>query len=55
MDEEAMFYLRARGVPLREAEAMLVSAFVEEAIAEVAHEGAAEALRGRVAAWMASR
>jgi Fe-S cluster assembly protein SufD len=55
MDEEALFYLRARGVPLREAEAMLVSAFVEEAIAEVAHEGAAEALRGRVAAWMASR
>jgi Fe-S cluster assembly protein SufD len=55
MDEDAMFYLRARGVPLREAEAMLVAAFVEEAIAEVAHEGAAEALRGRVAAWMAAR
>lgn len=55
MDEEALFYLRARGVPLREAEAMLVASFVEEAIAEVAHEGAADVLRGRVAAWMAAR
>jgi Fe-S cluster assembly protein SufD len=55
MDEEAMFYLRARGLPLREAEALLVAAFVEEAIAEIAHEGAAEAMRGRVAAWMAAR
>ncbi len=55
MDADAMFYLQARGVPRREAEAMLVAAFVEEAIAEVDHPGAAEALRGRVAAWMAAR
>ncbi|MFN3614746.1 MAG: Fe-S cluster assembly protein SufD [Rubrimonas sp.] len=55
MDAEAMFYLRARGVPRAQAEALLVSAFVDEAIAEIADEGVADALRARVAAWMAAR
>ena len=55
MDEEALFYLRARGVPHAEAEALLVAAFVDEAVAEIAEETLAEAVRARVAAWMARR
>jgi Fe-S cluster assembly protein SufD len=55
MDEETLFYLRARGVPQREAEAMLVAAFVDEAIAEIDDEALAEAMRAHVAAWMARR
>ncbi len=55
MDEEALFYLRARGVPHQEAEALLVAAFVDEAVAEIADETLAEAVRARVAAWMARR
>ncbi len=55
LDETAMFYLRSRGVPEAEAEAMLVAAFAEEAMAEIADETLAEAMRGHVALWMASR
>lgn len=55
MDEDALFYLRARGVPHVEAEALLVAAFVDEAVAEIAEEALAEAVRARVAAWMARR
>lgn len=55
LDETALFYLRSRGVPEKEAEALLVSAFVDEAIAEIAEERLAEVMRARVAAWMASR
>ena len=55
MDEEALYYLRARGIPHREAEAMLVAAFADEAIAEIDDEGLADAMRAAVAAWMARR
>ena len=55
LDETSLFYLRARGVPLKEAEAMLVAAFVDEAIDEIADEDLAEAMRAHVAGWMADR
>jgi Fe-S cluster assembly protein SufD len=55
LDETAMFYLRSRGVPYAEAEAMLVAAFAEEAFAEIDNEALAEAMRGHVARWMAER
>ena len=55
LDETAMFYLRSRGVPYAEAEAMLVAAFAEEAFAEIDNEALAEAMRAHVARWMAER
>lgn len=55
IDEEAMFYLRARGMPKKRAEALLVAAFADEAIEEIAHEGLADAMRALVAAWMDAR
>lgn len=55
MDPEALFYLRARGVPQREAVSLLVAAFVDEAAAEIKDEALADLVRARVAAWMAAR
>jgi Fe-S cluster assembly protein SufD len=55
VDETALFYLTSRGVPRAEAEGLLVLAFLDEAIAEIEDEGLAEAIRARLAAWVARR
>jgi Fe-S cluster assembly protein SufD len=55
LDADALFYLRARGIPHDEARALLVGAFVSEAIETIAHDGVREALGARVAAWLAMR
>jgi Fe-S cluster assembly protein SufD len=55
LDDTAMFYLRSRGVPRVEAEAMLVAAFAEEAFEEIADATLADAMRAHVARWMAGR
>ncbi|MDE2005849.1 MAG: Fe-S cluster assembly protein SufD [Rhodospirillales bacterium] len=44
LDPDQLFYLRARGVAEREARAILVRAFLDETLAEVAHDGARAAL-----------
>jgi Fe-S cluster assembly protein SufD len=55
IDETAMFYLRSRGVPEREAKDLLVLAFLAEVLAEIADEALAEDLRARLEAWLARR
>jgi Fe-S cluster assembly protein SufD len=55
IDADALFYLRARGIPQDEARALLVGAFVGEAIGTIAHEEVRAALDARVAAWLAAR
>lgn len=40
LDEEALFYIRSRGVPLIEARALLISAFVGEVTDRISHDGA---------------
>ncbi|HEY5072364.1 MAG TPA: Fe-S cluster assembly protein SufD [Caulobacteraceae bacterium] len=45
LDEEALFYAGSRGIPEREARAMLIEAFVVEAIDRIGHEGARERIR----------
>jgi len=55
LDETALFYLRSRGVPQKKAEAMLVAAFVDEAILEIADEALQDIVRKSVDAWMAER
>ncbi|HLH91647.1 MAG TPA: Fe-S cluster assembly protein SufD [Xanthobacteraceae bacterium] len=55
LDENLLFYLKARGIPPKEAEALLIQAFVGEAIDGIAHEGVRELLGGRVAAWLGAR
>jgi Fe-S cluster assembly protein SufD len=55
IDETALFYLRARGVPRAEAENLLVLAFVAEALAEIEDERLAEDIRDRLEGWLMRR
>ncbi len=47
-----MFYLEARGIPEREARALLIQAFVGEAVERIEHEGLREALCKASAEWL---
>jgi Fe-S cluster assembly protein SufD len=53
IDETALFYLQSRGVPRRMAQALLVLAFLAEAIQEIADEDIAEDIRARLERWLA--
>ena len=55
LNEDLLFYLRARGIPLAEAEALLIQAFVGDAIEGIEHAGLREALMEAVAAWLKER
>jgi Fe-S cluster assembly protein SufD len=55
IDDELKFYLMARGIPAAEAEALLIQAFLGEAIEGIEHAGMREALIERVAAWLQAR
>lgn len=53
LDEAALFYLRARGIPGEEARRMLIAAFVEEAVELVEEPALREHLRARLARRLA--
>jgi Fe-S cluster assembly protein SufD len=53
IDDTALFYLQSRGVPRRRAQALLVLAFLAEAIQEIADEDIAEDIRARLERWLA--
>jgi len=55
LDEDLLFYLKARGVPAREAQALLIQAFVGEAVEGIEHAGLRDTLMAQVAAWVATR
>ncbi|MGR3513815.1 MAG: Fe-S cluster assembly protein SufD [Paracoccaceae bacterium] len=52
IDEEALFYLRSRGVPTGEAQDLLVLAFLAEAIDEIEDEAIADDIRARLEGWL---
>ncbi len=52
IDEDLMFYLRARGIPERQAKSLLATAFVGEALEEVENEAVRDALSERIAVWL---
>mgnify|MGYP000005855449 CR=1 FL=1 len=54
VDEDLLFYLRARGIPDKQARAILVSAFIGEAIEKVEHEEIRDAFLGIANEWLAS-
>jgi Fe-S cluster assembly protein SufD len=54
LDESAMFYLRARGIPEPEARRMLISAFAADAIDLVDDEAAQTYLRRHLDTWLAN-
>jgi Fe-S cluster assembly protein SufD len=55
LDEDLLFYLKARGIPGKEAEALLIQAFVGEAVEGIEHAGLRDALMEDVAAWLQAR
>jgi Fe-S cluster assembly protein SufD len=55
LDEDLKFYLMARGIPEVEAEALLVQAFIGEAVEGIEHAGLRDALMEQVVAWLRAR
>jgi Fe-S cluster assembly protein SufD len=55
LDDDLKFYLMARGIPAAEAEALLIQAFLGEAIEGIEHAGLREALMDQAAAWLKAR
>jgi Fe-S cluster assembly protein SufD len=55
LDENLKFYLMARGIPEKEAEALLIQSFVGEAIDTVPHQGVRDALAAAALRWLKGR
>ena len=55
IDEEALYYLRSRGVPIQDATDLLVLAFLAEALEEIDNEDLSDALYERLNGWLARR
>jgi Fe-S cluster assembly protein SufD len=55
LDDELLFYLMARGLPPKEAEALLIQSFVGEAVEAIEHEGVRDALMAMTAHWLKAR
>ena len=55
LDENLKFYLMARGIPDKEAEALLIQSFVGEAIETIAHEGVRADLMFAAVRWLGAR
>jgi Fe-S cluster assembly protein SufD len=54
LDEDLMFYLRARGLPEAEARALLIVAFIGEALDKIEDETLRDALRAKTEDWLAA-
>jgi Fe-S cluster assembly protein SufD len=55
LDESLLFYLRARGLSEKQAEALLIQAFVGEAIESIANDGLRELVIAAAERWLAAR
>lgn len=53
IDETALFYLRSRGVPLAQAQSLMVLAFLAESILEIDDDVIADDIRSRLEGWLA--
>jgi len=51
LDPEQLFYLRSRGIPEPESRALLIRAFLEEALEPVTHDGARQLFDNAIANW----
>jgi Fe-S cluster assembly protein SufD len=54
LEEDALFYLRARGVPERQARELLVEGFVAEAFDALGEGTILDLMRARIGAWLAA-
>jgi Fe-S cluster assembly protein SufD len=55
LDDSLLFYLRARGLPEKEAQALLIQAFVGEAIEEIAADDLREVAMSVAERWLEAR
>jgi Fe-S cluster assembly protein SufD len=55
LDESLLFYLRARGLSEKEAQALLIQAFVGEAIESIAHDSLRELAIAAAQRWLERR
>ena len=55
LDESLLFYLRARGLPEKEAQALLIQAFVGEAIESIANDALREIATAAAERWLGAR
>ncbi|MPZ56817.1 MAG: Fe-S cluster assembly protein SufD [Rhizobiales bacterium] len=55
LDEDLLFYLRARGIPAKEAEALLIQAFIGEAVEGIEHARLREVLMDVAVRWLKER
>jgi len=55
LDRDLLFYLKARGIPGHEAEALLIQAFVGEALETIANDELRGALADAAATWLKAR
>ena len=55
LDQDLLFYLKARGIPAHEAEALLIQAFVGEALETIANDDLRGALAEAAATWLEAR
>jgi Fe-S cluster assembly protein SufD len=54
-DDNLKFYLMSRGIPEKEAEALLIQAFIGEVIEEIDDEGIRDALMNAAIDWLRGR
>lgn len=55
LDDSLLFYLRARGLPENEAQALLIQAFVGEALESIVDDGLRDTAIGAAERWLAAR
>jgi Fe-S cluster assembly protein SufD len=55
LDEDLLFYLRSRGIPKKEAEALLIQAFIGEAVEGIEHARLREVLMDVAVKWLGER
>jgi Fe-S cluster assembly protein SufD len=55
LDDDQLFYLRARGIDLETARNLLISAFLADAINEVRIETVRDSFQGIVSGWLKSQ
>jgi Fe-S cluster assembly protein SufD len=55
LDEEALFYMRQRGIPESQAKALLIEAFVTDVFDSMAHEGVRDWFNDQARTWLEQR
>jgi len=55
LDDDLLFYLKARGIPQKEAEALMIEAFIGEAVEAIENQTLREVLMELARTWLAAR